>query len=350
MGKTARVAAMCLFAAGGAAPAAANDVDVTIVSKVSVGDASRVKVKIHKGVEKMELKVSAPGLGTVHKTVKRKGVGETAEFVLPPQKKPGVVTWRGTLKVTFVDEAFGQMPLSFQTEAVAGVKVMPVEDKMDTDGHTMAVRLDRVCDKLEVDVFDIDGQLIAHSEPPCAGKKPGEEIAVSWTPKTDRRVFRIRLTATDPDTIFGTTESYPYRVEVEHEEVQFETGKADILPDQRSKLEAVLPKIKAEAQRAQKGFKAARVQKRVRLFIIGHTDTVGPAGANQALSERRARAIAGWFAQQGLGVDLYARGYGESMPKVATPDETDEQQNRRVDYILAVESPTGSLSGWRKVR
>jgi hypothetical protein len=34
---------------------------------------------------------------------------------------------------------------------------------------------------------------------------------------------------------------------------------------------------------------------------------------------------------------------------VPTPDETDEEQNRRVDYDIGVNSPTGSLAGWTRL-
>lgn len=72
-----------------------------------------------------------------------------------------------------------------------------------------------------------------------------------------------------------------------------------------------------------------------RFRIEGHTDTVGDAASNQALSERRAAAVQGFLIGR-FGVDparLEAIGLGESQPEVATPDETAEPRNRRVRVV-----------------
>jgi len=42
-------------------------------------------------------------------------------------------------------------------------------------------------------------------------------------------------------------------------------------------------------------------------------------------------------------------GFGEQSLAVATPDETDEPRNRRVDYILSVEDPPLKAAGFRPV-
>jgi hypothetical protein len=77
----------------------------------------------------------------------------------------------------------------------------------------------------------------------------------------------------------------------------------------------------------------------IKLFIAGHTDTVGATGYNLKLSQKRAQSIAGWFRSHGLRVPIFYEGFGEQALLVATPDETDEGRNRRVDYILSVEEP-----------
>jgi outer membrane protein OmpA-like peptidoglycan-associated protein len=72
-----------------------------------------------------------------------------------------------------------------------------------------------------------------------------------------------------------------------------------------------------------------------RFRIEGHTDTVGDAGTNQRLSERRAQAVREYLVQR-YGVTpsrLEALGLGESRPVVATPDNTDEPRNRRVQVV-----------------
>jgi len=76
-----------------------------------------------------------------------------------------------------------------------------------------------------------------------------------------------------------------------------------------------------------------------KLYIAGHTDTVGTAAHNLDLSRRRAQSIAGWFRKNGLRIPISYEGFGEFALLIATPDNTDERRNRRVDYILATEDP-----------
>jgi outer membrane protein OmpA-like peptidoglycan-associated protein len=72
-----------------------------------------------------------------------------------------------------------------------------------------------------------------------------------------------------------------------------------------------------------------------RFRIEGHTDTVGSRDLNQSLSERRAVAVREYLAvRHGVSpTRLEAIGFGESQLLVATPDETAEVRNRRVQVI-----------------
>lgn len=72
----------------------------------------------------------------------------------------------------------------------------------------------------------------------------------------------------------------------------------------------------------------------LRLRIEGHTDNVGQAAANRALSERRAAAVKAYLEAAGVeGARLEATGLGDTKP--AVPNETPEgrQQNRRVELV-----------------
>jgi len=69
-----------------------------------------------------------------------------------------------------------------------------------------------------------------------------------------------------------------------------------------------------------------------RFRVEGHTDTVGARDYNQALSDRRAIAVAEYLVGR-FGVDrsrLQPVGMGQEGLLVPTPDQTPEQQNRRV--------------------
>ena len=87
--------------------------------------------------------------------------------------------------------------------------------------------------------------------------------------------------------------------------------------------------------------------------INGHTDSKGSDSYNQALSVRRARAVAAQLqsgqTEQEMQRTMQVRGLGESMPVAANtlPDGADNpegrQRNRRVEIIIGALS-SGTLS------
>ncbi|MDP1616145.1 OmpA family protein [Phenylobacterium sp.] len=80
-----------------------------------------------------------------------------------------------------------------------------------------------------------------------------------------------------------------------------------------------------------------------KIEVVGHTDSVGEADYNLALSLRRAQAVADWLAQEG-GVPearLAASGLGEADP--AAPNQTasgaDDPQGRALNRRVVVVIP-----------
>jgi outer membrane protein OmpA-like peptidoglycan-associated protein len=71
------------------------------------------------------------------------------------------------------------------------------------------------------------------------------------------------------------------------------------------------------------------------MSIIGHSDTVGKAELNEALSLKRAQSVAELLKSQGLKVDaLSVESHGKRNLLVPTPDETPEPRNRRVEITI----------------
>jgi OOP family OmpA-OmpF porin len=67
------------------------------------------------------------------------------------------------------------------------------------------------------------------------------------------------------------------------------------------------------------------------ITVAGHTDTSGPADYNDALSRRRAEAVAGWLENHGVPTRVIsAQAYGETLPAVPTADGVKLEENRRV--------------------
>ena len=69
--------------------------------------------------------------------------------------------------------------------------------------------------------------------------------------------------------------------------------------------------------------------------VIGHTDTLGNAEANEKLGLDRAQLVAKLIAEAGLKVsELTVTSHGEFNLLVKTPDETPEPKNRRVEISI----------------
>ncbi len=71
------------------------------------------------------------------------------------------------------------------------------------------------------------------------------------------------------------------------------------------------------------------------VIIQGHTDSTGTEAHNQALSERRAKAVNNELLRHGVAAQrLVAVGYGEGYPVATNATEIGRRQNRRVDIML----------------
>jgi OOP family OmpA-OmpF porin len=70
----------------------------------------------------------------------------------------------------------------------------------------------------------------------------------------------------------------------------------------------------------------------MRIEVQGHTDSDGADAYNLDLSNRRAQAVVGYFAQKGIEANrLSAKGYGESKPVADNKTREGKAQNRRVE-------------------
>ena len=71
------------------------------------------------------------------------------------------------------------------------------------------------------------------------------------------------------------------------------------------------------------------------LLLVGHTDSVGTTSYNQALSERRARAVAVYLVSRGVAsTRIQTAGRGETEPISSNDTEAGRQENRRVEVAI----------------
>ncbi|MGQ0530418.1 MAG: OmpA family protein [Panacagrimonas sp.] len=91
---------------------------------------------------------------------------------------------------------------------------------------------------------------------------------------------------------------------------------------------------KAKLDKAVAAFKATKGTKLV-LKAEGHTDSMGSAGYNEALSERRAAAVKSYLVSQGVPADrVEISAFGESKPAADNGTEEGRALNRRADVNL----------------
>lgn len=232
--------------------------------------------------------------------------------------------------------------------AVAGPDLKLSIDKgdIDVEGRTIHFSLGTVAASAEVQVFSPEGELLhvgnrEYDEPP-----PGTRLSIGWPDLGEKgENFRLELKITDTGGYWVTTQVIRFYLEVPHEEVVFESGKWDIRPQEAHKLDKPLALLKDAVARYAKLMD-------VKLYVTGHTDTVGKAADNQRLSEKRAEAIAQHFIRRGLeGLPIFVRGFGEGALAVKTADNVDEVRNRRAEYIISSFVPELSGPGsWRRVQ
>jgi len=249
--------------------------------------------------------------------------------------KGGHFKWQGTLVGVFPDGNRTTQQLTFETATAGELHVKYSRDRLDLDGHVLEFQLSRPAGKAELVVFADDGSQIGSGAATFAGEPAGTWLRLPWSETRKGNVLRLELRASDRDGLAVLLKLTPWSVRVPHEEVVFETGKAEVRPAEAQKLDASYGKIVAALELARKVDPSLPV----RLFIAGHTDTVGGAADNRKLSLERARAIGVWFRDRGLPLPVSYAGFGEDALKVKTPDNTDSAANRRADYIVGVEEP-----------
>jgi len=211
------------------------------------------------------------------------------------------------------------------------------KSKVDLDRHRLTIHVNRPTKRVEYKVYDDIGAVLAEEVKEQEGKAMTGDVELSWKAGSDTKVGKIEVTAFDLEDNWVAVALVPWSLSIPHEEVNFETARHDIRDSEGPKLTQSLEVIRTALE-------TYKDLGRIQLFIAGHTDTVGKPAYNLELSRRRAQAIARWFVDNGVGVPVAYFGFGESKLLVATPDNTDEPRNRRVDYILSVELP--SNVGW----
>jgi OOP family OmpA-OmpF porin len=174
------------------------------------------------------------------------------------------------------------------------------------------------------------GLLAAGVSPPATSYAQGtpstDQIVKSLTPTGSSAAARgIRIAPATPGAgTAATTHAQPPAAPAAVSlTVQFQTGSADLTPEATRVLDNLGKALNDQTLAS------------YRFRIEGHTDTVGTREYNKELSERRAATVVDYLANR-FHVDrsrIEAIGMGEDGLLVATPDQTPEPRNRRVQVV-----------------
>lgn len=263
--------------------------------------------------------------------------GQKRTIVL--EQPEGHFSYQGTLTVNFPSGDTGEMPLKFDTELLGPLELTLHNEDVDLAARKVRFTVSRPAAKASVRVLMDTGKLAFDGEVPFGGAAASSPLEVSW-PAAEGRVMQIAIRVWDTSDFYTGVEISPWRVDIPHEEVNFDSGKWDVRADQRAKLDKSHQDI---AEVARKYGALAPVK----LFIAGHTDTVGDEASNRKLSLNRAKSIGAYFRKKGLRIPIFFEGLGEEALAVGTQDEQDEPKNRRAEYILAIEDPVVKGSGFK---
>lgn len=101
--------------------------------------------------------------------------------------------------------------------------------------------------------------------------------------------------------------------------VEFASGSAALTPNGQATLDAIVPLLARDTQ--------------ARFVVAGHTDSLGEAATNQALSEARARTVRDYLVANGVAAArLTPRGYGAQSPVADNATAEGRQRNRRIVF------------------
>ncbi len=321
-----------------AGPAWADAVRIELFTKVAVGQRPRIKVTANQAVQNVNVELNRDDgklFSTIFGTM---AAGWTREISL--DGGPGKSHYAGRVSFTAGGQT-GESRIDFDAIVAPPLAVAVDKARVDLPGRKLEVKLSRPPARVTIKVVGGTGGEPVETEHDFTGSAAGETLTVTWPALAGNgEVARIDLRLFDVDGFFTSLSLFPWSVHIPHEEVNFATDSAAIAAAEQPKIESSLQKI-ADALAKHRDLGP------VKLYIAGHTDTVGAAPYNLKLSGRRAQAIAGAFRKRGLRIPIFYEGFGEHAPLVSTPDETDEPKNRRVDYILAAEEPTLKTTGFR---
>ncbi|MFQ5335007.1 MAG: OmpA family protein, partial [Flavobacteriales bacterium] len=158
----------------------------------------------------------------------------------------------------------------------------------------------------------------------------GREQDVLMNVKAENKVFNSRL-FTGADTVKDVFQKVdvelqqielnkPYRIN----DIHYKTNSAEIQEGSKPVLDEFIAYLQQYPE--------------IQVEIRGHTDNVGNAADNLALSSDRAYSVMAYLQQHGIDKSrLSFRGYGETKPIASNNSPSGRAQNRRTEFVITAE-------------
>lgn len=315
------IAVLCLVAS----TAAAQPVSFQLEGQVPIGKKPALRITATQAVTNLTIELDRDD--GKHFTIKHPSLakGKTVTLAVG-DGAPGKASYTGTIAATAGGQAWKEQ-LTFDTRVTAPIKVTYDAEHLDLDKRELQIKLSRPVDTAELVVIGDDGEELAKTSTTLTGKPADTWLPITWTQPANTRVMTLKLRVSASDGVASNVELIPWSVAIDHEDVNFATDSAVIEASETKKLDASVAKITDAIKRSERFMK-------MKLYIAGHTDTVGDGAKNRKLSFDRALAIATYFKKKGIAIPIAVAGFGEDVLKVKTADNTDERANRRADYVL----------------
>jgi OOP family OmpA-OmpF porin len=215
------------------------------------------------------------------------------EFPLGPRNKPQL-NWQNPAKVMY-DELIAQKA--------------NLQRELETSRAENA-RLSADVNKV---LADADGDGVSDYFDKCPGTASGTKVDGSGCELP-------KITELKPPTQVFITDEDRRIVRNAIQNLEFETGKSSIKPGSYTSLDQLATMLKT------RGFS---------LKLGGHTDNVGNATKNMALSKDRAESVKQYLVNQGANPSrIEAVGYGPTQPIASNKTKAGRQKNRRVEFTI----------------
>ena len=243
---------------------------------------------------------------------------------------PGEYTCTGEMVMALSNGATVQQGLNLEVACLPPLTWKTTYEDVDLEKNTLAVHPSRPLAEAQMEIFTVGGGVAA-----SAAADLSDPLHPTFQWSGDFEEVKIVVQGKEKYGFGWVLDLTPWYYAIPHEDVVFASGSHAIDAPEVPKLDKTWTDTVGVMNKY-----GSIIQ--IQLYVAGYTDTVGGGGSNQALSERRARAIATWFRNAGFSGEIFYQGFGEQGQAVATADEVDEARNRRAVYILAAERPPPS--------